>query len=87
MGCGASKIISSGPAPSISPTNQADLKLEEIETYVALYDYEARVDKDLSLNREDYLEILEKTEVGKKLNKRFLLNFCFNVIARLVVRS
>jgi SH3 domain len=49
--------------------------------YVALYDYDARADDDLSLKKQDHLEIIDKPEVGKfqTTQSENLFNFICNL--------
>jgi fyn-related kinase len=43
-----------GPAPESTPTS--------VKTFVALYDYDARTDEDLSFRKGEHLEIINDTQ-------------------------
>ena len=68
MGCCGSKPQKKKPgldtddentAPEIPPPPElpAEPVQSDIKVYIALYDYDARTDEDLSFNKGDYLEV------------------------------
>lgn len=57
MNGGSHLTVSNGQANSAQSMNGASLKI-----FVALYDYEARTDEDLSFKKGDQLEIINDTQ-------------------------
>ena len=58
--------INSVPTPPLDPIRSmpqvTDLDLPAPKIFVALYDYDARTDEDLSFRKGDHLEILNDTQ-------------------------
>lgn len=54
------------PTPTIPPPNSEPSELQNTNTkiFVALYDYDARTDEDLSFRKGEHLEILNDTQVS-----------------------
>lgn len=54
------------PAPSLVPQQQPEPEQPNTNTkiFVALYDYDARTDEDLSFRKGEHLEILNDTQVS-----------------------
>lgn len=54
------------PTPIIPPQNSEPSELQNTNTkiFVALYDYDARTDEDLSFRKGEHLEILNDTQVS-----------------------
>lgn len=53
--------------PVIQPTQEPELPNTNTKIFVALYDYDARTDEDLSFRKGEHLEILNDTQVSKIL--------------------
>ena len=62
--------------PSPIPQPEPELPNANTKIFVALYDYDARTDEDLSFRKGEHLEIMNDTQVNKRdsaLYKFFLL--------------
>lgn len=69
------------PTRPIQPVSQevgSDPPNQNAKIFVALYDYDARTDEDLSFRKGEHLEILNDTQV-KKLASHPLLLFSFQL--------
>lgn len=68
------------PTPPVSPVPIPDLN-EPIQSnskiFVALYDYDARTDEDLSFRKGEHLEILNDTQVQCSIYTK-ICNFVYN---------
>lgn len=60
------------PVPQV-PEN--DTSNSNAKVFVALYDYDARTDEDLSFRKGEHLEILNDTQVCMILRQYAILNF------------
>jgi fyn-related kinase len=56
-------ILNSMPNPSPIPQPETELPTANTKIFVALYDYDARTDEDLSFRKGEHLEILNDTQV------------------------
>lgn len=50
--------------PTIPPQPEPDIPNSNTKIFVALYDYDARTDEDLSFRKGEHLEILNDTQVS-----------------------
>lgn len=54
------------PIPTVPETETTN---SNAKIFVALYDYDARTDEDLSFRKGEHLEILNDTQVNSKVHK------------------
>lgn len=55
------------PTPPVSPApiiQESETTISNAKIFVALYDYDARTDEDLSFRKGEHLEILNDTQVN-----------------------
>lgn len=65
--------------PSPIPQTEPELPNANTKIFVALYDYDARTDEDLSFRKGEHLEILNDTQVeNEALNNFFYFFFSFS---------
>lgn len=68
------------PTPPVSPVPilpENETIMPNAKIFVALYDYDARTDEDLSFRKGEHLEILNDTQVSKR-EYRFYAFFQFS---------
>lgn len=64
-----SNVVQPTPPVSPVPIPENETIMPNAKIFVALYDYDARTDEDLSFRKGEHLEILNDTQVsGKKFN-------------------
>lgn len=61
--------------PSPIPLPEPELPNANTKIFVALYDYDARTDEDLSFRKGEHLEILNDTQVKDGALYKFFLSF------------
>lgn len=63
----ADPILSNIANPSPIPQPEPELPNANTKIFVALYDYDARTDEDLSFRKGEHLEILNDTQVKRSI--------------------
>lgn len=72
------------PDPAIVPTSpipqpEPELPNANTKIFVALYDYDARTDEDLSFRKGEHLEILNDTQVKHGVSYILKISFLFSL--------